>query len=29
VGEARLTCGRSSGQTPFAQLSPKREDLTR
>jgi hypothetical protein len=29
VGEARLTCGRPSGQTPFAQLSPKREDLTR
>ena len=24
----RLTCGRSARQPPFAQLSPKREDLT-
>jgi hypothetical protein len=29
VGEARLTCGQPSSQTPFAQVSPKREDLTR
>ena len=28
VGEARLTCGQSSSQTPFAQVSPKREDHT-
>ena len=28
VGEARLTCGQPSSQTPFAQASPKREDLT-
>ena len=28
VGEARLTCGQPSGQTPFAQVNPKREDLT-
>jgi hypothetical protein len=28
VGEARLTCGQPSSQTPFAQVSPKREDLT-
>ena len=27
VGEARLTCGQPSSQTPFAQASPKREDL--
>ena len=26
VGEARLTCGQPSSQTPFAQASPKRED---
>jgi len=26
VGEARLTCGQPSRQTPFAQVSPKRED---
>jgi hypothetical protein len=29
VGEARLTCGQSSSQTPFAQVNPKREDHTR
>jgi hypothetical protein len=29
VGEARLTCGQPSSQTPFAQVSPKREDLAR
>jgi len=29
VGEARLTCGQPSSQTPFAQASPKREDHTR
>ena len=29
VGEARLTCEPSSGQTPFAQVNPKREDLTK
>jgi hypothetical protein len=29
VDDARLTCGQQSSQTPFAQLSPKREDLTR
>jgi hypothetical protein len=29
VGSARLTCGQHPSQTPFAQLSPKREDLTR
>jgi hypothetical protein len=29
VGEARLTCGQPSSQAPFAQVSPKREDLTR
>ena len=28
VGEARLTCGQSSSQTPFAQVNPKREDHT-
>jgi len=28
VGRARLTCGQPSAQTPFPQLSPKREDLT-
>jgi hypothetical protein len=28
VGEARLTCGQPSSQTPFAQASPKREDHT-
>ena len=28
VGEARLTCGQSSSQTPFAQVSPKRKDHT-
>jgi hypothetical protein len=28
VGKARLTCGRHSAQSPFTQLSPKREDLT-
>jgi hypothetical protein len=28
VGEARLTCGQPSSQTSFAQVSPKREDLT-
>jgi hypothetical protein len=26
VGQARLTCGQPSSQTPFAQVSPKRED---
>jgi hypothetical protein len=26
VGEARLTCGQPSSQTPFAQVNPKRED---
>jgi len=26
VGEARLTCGQPSSQTPFAQANPKRED---
>ena len=26
VGEARLTCGQPSSQTPFAQVSSKRED---
>jgi hypothetical protein len=29
VGSARLTCGQHPSQTPFPQLSPKREDLTR
>jgi hypothetical protein len=28
VDDARLTCGQQSSQTPFAQLSPKREDLS-
>ena len=28
VGRARLTRGQPSSQTPFAQASPKREDLT-
>ncbi len=28
VGRARLTCGQPPGHTPFAHLSPKREDLT-
>ena len=28
VGSARLTCGQPPSQTPFAQVSPKREDLT-
>jgi hypothetical protein len=28
VDDGRLTCGRQSSQTPFAQLRPKREDLT-
>ncbi len=28
VGNARLTCGQPSSQTPFPQVSPKREDLT-
>ena len=28
VDDDRLTCGRQSSQTPFAQLRPKREDLT-
>ncbi|HTT55454.1 MAG TPA: DUF6788 family protein, partial [Streptosporangiaceae bacterium] len=27
VDDDRLTCGRQSSQTPFAQLRPKREDL--
>jgi hypothetical protein len=26
VGEARLTCGQPSSQTPFTQVNPKRED---
>ena len=29
VGEPRLTCGRPSSQTPFPQVIPKCEDLTR
>jgi hypothetical protein len=29
VGRARLTRGQPSTQPPYAQLSPKREDLTR
>ena len=29
VDNARLTCGQQSSQTPFAQLSAKREDLSR
>ena len=29
VGSARLTCGQPSSQTPFAQLRPKREDVSR
>jgi len=29
VDDDRLTCGRQSSQTPFAQLRPKREDLSR
>ena len=28
VGEARLTCGQPPSQTPFAHVSPKREDVT-
>jgi len=28
VGSARLTCGQPASQTPSAQVSPKREDLT-
>jgi hypothetical protein len=28
VGSARLTCGRPSTQPPYAQVSPKREDLS-
>jgi WD40 repeat protein len=28
VGTRRLTCGQLSSQTPFAQVSPKREDHT-
>jgi 8-oxo-dGTP pyrophosphatase MutT (NUDIX family) len=28
VGSARLTCGQPSSQAPFAQVTPKREDLT-
>ena len=28
VGSARLTCGQHPDQSPFAQVSPKREDLT-
>jgi hypothetical protein len=28
VSEARLTCGQPSSQTPFAQVNPKREDLS-
>ena len=28
VDDARLTCGQPSSQTPFPQLSPKREDLS-
>jgi hypothetical protein len=28
VGQARLTCGQPSSQTPFPQVSPKREDVT-
>jgi len=28
VGSARLTCGQHPSQTPSAQVSPKREDLT-
>src|SRR5258708_6124494 len=28
VGYARLTCGQPSSQTCFAQVNPKREDLT-
>ena len=29
VGETRLTCGQPSSQTPFAQVSSKREDHSR
>jgi hypothetical protein len=29
VGGARLICGQHPSQTPFPQVSPKREDLTR
>jgi len=29
VGSARLTCGQNPSQTPSAQVSPKREDLSR
>jgi hypothetical protein len=29
VGSARLTCGQHPSQTPSAQVSPKREDLTK
>ena len=28
VGEARLTCGHPPSQTPFAQVRPKREDVS-
>jgi hypothetical protein len=28
VGSPRLTCGHHPSQSPFAQVSPKREDLT-
>ena len=28
VASARLTCGRPASQTPFAQVNPKREDLS-
>jgi len=28
VGKALLTCGQPSSQTPYAQVSPKREDLS-
>src|SRR6516225_161850 len=28
VGRARLTCGRHPGQSPFPQVTPKRENLT-
>jgi hypothetical protein len=28
VGRSRLTCGQPSSQTPYAQVTPKREDLT-
>jgi hypothetical protein len=28
VGSSHLTCGRQAGKPPFAQVSPKREDLS-